>query len=280
MTQMGHDSPDAIAKYRTIMARFLDSTLPLMTHIGGHETSCTEPVVDDTRSELQQARHAFRLIASLLIRKARLHVIAVQVANRNCNLHSLAVQMRPSLECAGQVVSVFHNLFIASDPGAVDQYMSSDYRQTMQRLHKGQWEIGPFLAQIERAHPLGQPPKPKRLLHTDKVEALEGGRNCYAYLSRFHHPSLDTLRGPSALGGVASHDTPLDQLAFAVNLDYLAEQMLVMLAYAALPQYTDLDTQSFLKSVLTTLDRKRAMSRRHGVTLDSVLPNDRSPRQQ
>ena len=157
---------------------------------------------------------------------------------------------------------------------AVDHYLTSDYLQTMQRLSKGQRDLSDFLEPIEKAHPMGHLPKPRRLLHTDKVKALEEGPACYAYLSRFHHPSVDMLRGPSAFGGVSSINSPLDQLAFAINLDYLAHQMLVMLAHAALPQQEELDTEPLLNAVLSGLEKKRDATRLYGVTLDSVLPND------
>ena len=48
-----------------------------------------------------------RITAALLLRKARIHTVAVLLANETNNLHSLAVQMRPVLECAGQVVFYF-----------------------------------------------------------------------------------------------------------------------------------------------------------------------------
>ena len=44
-----------------------------------------------------------RAIVGSLAAKARLHVIACLRANNINNLHSLAVQMRPMLECAGQI---------------------------------------------------------------------------------------------------------------------------------------------------------------------------------
>ena len=56
-----------------------------------------------------------RIMYALLLRKARLHTVAVLRANETNNVHSLAAQMRPVLECAGQVVFYFHNLIIAPD---------------------------------------------------------------------------------------------------------------------------------------------------------------------
>ena len=56
-----------------------------------------------------------RIMGALLLRKAHVHTIAVLRANESSNLHSLAVQMRPVLECAGQVVFFFQNMMIAPD---------------------------------------------------------------------------------------------------------------------------------------------------------------------
>ena len=41
-----------------------------------------------------------RIIGALLLRKARIHTVAVLRANETSNLHSLAVQMRPVLKVA------------------------------------------------------------------------------------------------------------------------------------------------------------------------------------
>ena len=57
----------------------------------------------------------FRIQGAFLLRKARIHTVAVLRANETGNLHSLAVQMRPVLECAGQVVFMYEHLFIAPD---------------------------------------------------------------------------------------------------------------------------------------------------------------------
>ena len=206
------------------------------------------------------------------MRKARLHVIAVLVANHNSNLHSLAVQMRPALECAGQVVSLFHSLFIAPDSDSVGKYLNADFLQTMQRHTKGQVGRDSLLESIGKVDPLGTHRKPKRLYDSGKVQSLEGGPAWYDYLSRFHHPTRDILCGPSFLGGVRSNNTRQDHLAFAAPLDYLAHQMLVMVAHSALSPTTDLDTDPFLAEVFARLAEKRAETRRHRAALAAISP--------
>ena len=273
MTQRQQNSTDAVTMYRAAMAGFLKSSLAFMGHTAGPQTG--HPGLDaDTTAELERDPfHVFRLHAVLLVRKARLHVLAVLVANHNSNLHSLAVQMRPALECAGQVVSIFNGLFIASDPDSVGKYLNADYLQTMQRYTKGQLGRDHLLESIAKVDPLGFHRKPKRLYESDKVQSLEGGPAWYDYLSRFHHPEIDTLRGPSFLGGVGSISTPHEQLAFAALLDYLALQMLVMVAHAALSPSTDPGTDPFLAKVFARTAEKRAATRRHRAALTSIFPS-------
>ena len=153
MTQRQQNSADAVTTYRAAMAGFLKSSIALMVHSAGSQTG--HPGRAAIRAELKcDPFHVFRLGAVLLVRKARLHVIAVLAANRNSNLHSLAVQMRPALECAGQVVSTFHSLFIASDPDSVGKYLNADYPQTMQRHTKGKLGRDSLLESIAKVDPL------------------------------------------------------------------------------------------------------------------------------
>ena len=69
----------------------------------------------------------FRKMSYLLIAMARLHVLAALRANKESNIHSLAVQMRPALECAGQVVSIFKDLF-GKHPGAEARIVAGSVR--------------------------------------------------------------------------------------------------------------------------------------------------------
>ena len=176
-------------------------------------------------------------------------------------------------------MSIFHSLFIASDPDSVRKYLNADYLQIMQRLTKGQLGRDHLLESIAKVDPLGFHRKPRRLYESDKVQSLEGGPAWYDYLSRFHHPKLNTLRGPSFLGGVSSNNTRQDQLAFASLLDYLAHQMLVMVAHAALSPTTDLDTDPFLAEVFARLAEKLAETRRHRAALASIFPTTEAPPQ-
>ena len=83
---------------------------------------------------------------ALLLRKARIHTTAVLRANESRNLHSLAVQMRTVLECAGQVVFKFRTLFIAPDflmskeeaIAMLGTRVNVDFYQTLRRATKGQ----------------------------------------------------------------------------------------------------------------------------------------------
>lgn len=192
-----------------------------------------------------------RIMCALLLRKARLHTAAVLRANETNNVHSLAVQMRPVLECAGQVVFMFHNLIIAPDLmiereralNAVGDYMNADYYRQIIGMtrggvdHKELLETT-FAAEAAAAASLGMP-KPKMrkgrsFKQADKVAALAGGNSWYDYLSEYFSHGRADWTGLSWRGGVMSIDTVQDELAFAALTDYLVEQVAVMNAYAAL----------------------------------------------
>lgn len=74
-----------------------------------------------------------------LLRRVRLHAVTVVVVNEACNAHSLAVQMRSALECAGQVALIFHNLVLEPKQGLtrVLSYLDWDYYETTIRSSKG-----------------------------------------------------------------------------------------------------------------------------------------------
>ena len=103
-----------------------------------------------------------RIIGALLLRKARIHTVAVLRPNETNNLHSLAVQMRPVLECAGQVVFFFHNTMIAPNllmeperaAEVVGNRLNADHYQTLRSRTKGEVspeELGEVEAQAEEA---------------------------------------------------------------------------------------------------------------------------------
>jgi len=222
-----------------------------------------------------------RAECALLLRKARLHSHAVLRANAANNLHSLAVQVRPVLECAGQVVFVCHNHFIAprlaTDPGravrALGDRISADYYGTMIRATKGTMGHEQLLATLSdaegrAAESLGMraPERRRRksLKQEDKASTLEGGEAWYAHLSNsFCHGEGD-LRGPTWRGGVKSMNTWRDELAFAGFMDYLVEQVNTMNAYAALCPATGDDGTRWIAATLAGLNegRKAAASLR------------------
>lgn len=195
---------------------------------------------------------AHRVQGALLLRKARIHTIAVQRANETRNLHSLAVQMRPVLECAGQVLFLYQTSIIAPDLlmsrekaiAKLGNRLNADSYQTLVSRTKGQ--ISPrelrkmgTRARAEAAASVGAP-KPKRqkswsLNQTDKVANLANGRDWYNYLSdHFTHAKLADWKGPSWRGGVNSIRRIEDDYAFLGSMSYLVEQVARMNAAAAL----------------------------------------------
>ena len=142
---------------------------------------------------------------------SELHTVAVLRANETNNLHSLAVQMRPVLECAGQVVFYFHNRMIAPDLlmvreralEVVGDRLNADHYQTFRARTKGKVspeELREVEAQEAAAAFVGAP-KPKtrkggRLNQADKVAMLQGGQEWCRYLSdHFSHGKVANWRG-------------------------------------------------------------------------------------
>ena len=232
-------SANEVGRYRTGMADLLAKLVGavgeterwLDVAVEGDEASARTVLEDDPSG-------AFRITCALLLRKAQIHMIAMLRANENDNLHSLAVQMRPVLECAGQVVLVFHNLMIEPERGAtvVGGYLNADYYRTVIGLTKGGVSHEQLLTQISEASGMSKEEvgKGRSLKQADKVAPLQGGKDWYGYLSEcFCHGKAD-WKGHSWQGGVSSKDTVQDEYTFAGLMDYLVNQVAVMNAHAAL----------------------------------------------
>ena len=193
-----------------------------------------------------------RITAALLLRKARIDTVAALRANETSNLHSLAVQMRPVLECAGQVVFFFHNTVIAPDllvpperaAEVAGDRINADHYQLLRRRTRGEVspeELRNIEAQAqEAAAEFAGAPKPKkrkrrRFNQIDKVAVLKDGRAWYRHLSNhFSHGNVTEWAGLSWRGGVMTIDRVEDEFAFSGLLDYLVQQVAVMNAHAAL----------------------------------------------
>ena len=193
-----------------------------------------------------------RIIGGMLLHKARIHILAVLRANETSNLHSLAVQMRPVLECAGQVVFFFYTTIIAPDllmpperaMEAFGHRLNADFHQTFRRTTRGRISPGDLRemateAQAAAAASFGaaRPKKQKSwsLRQANKMTTLPRGREWYNHLSEhFSHATAADWRGVSSLGGVISMDMVHDQFAFLGFMDYLADQVARMNAAAAL----------------------------------------------
>ena len=162
-----------------------------------------------------------RIQGALLLRKARIHTLATLRANESSNLHSLAVQMRPVLECAGQVVFTFRNAYIAPDLlmsrekalETLTKRLNADFYQTLRSRTKGAVSAEELRgmaaeAEAEAAASFGETPlqeqKAWNFHQSDKVASLEGGQEWYAYLSeRFGHGRGVDWKGRDCRRGAA-----------------------------------------------------------------------------
>ena len=225
---------------------------------GGEAGSLVEAWLDNTQEDLSSAKpvpeddpvRIFRIICTLLLRKARLHILAVLHANETNNVHSLAVQARPVLECAGQVVFIFHHLLIAPDVqmepesamSAVAGYLDADIYQTIIRATKGNVGHDELLQMISDAaeaaamsfgKPKPEERKGKRLRQADKVAMLPGGKSWYDYLSEYFCHGEANWTGRSWQGGVSGMDM-FHEMTCVGLMRYLVDQVALMNAYASL----------------------------------------------
>ena len=135
-----------VSRYRAGMAELLTKAVAMTLKLeqwldvtGGWREATAEIDLDaDPAATL-------RIVGALLLRKARIHTVAVLRANETSNLHSLAVQMRPVLECAGQVVFFFDHTMIAPNlrmapervAEVVGNRLNADHYQTLRRRSRG-----------------------------------------------------------------------------------------------------------------------------------------------
>ncbi len=203
----------------------------------------------------------------LLIRKAQMHMNAVLRANKGNNLHSLAVHMRVVLECAAQVVSRANAIADGSPKELRRVLNASDYefKDAMARFSRGSTskdEAQNMIIAARRSAGDYETKPPKRVTITDRINQLSGGEGWYDHLSKyFCHSQASALAGISFCGGVTSIDTEEDGLAFAMLLDYLTEQVILMLSgYGFLLIAVNGDSQPHDKG-LRLLNKKRSAAR-------------------
>ena len=99
-------TPDAAARYRSGMASLLREEAQGMHHLEQRLRETDRMALAAKDDSIASAMNQFAPMCAMLMHKARLHTGAVLAANEINNMHSLAVQMRPALECAGQVVLI------------------------------------------------------------------------------------------------------------------------------------------------------------------------------
>ena len=270
------NTPDVeVARYRAGTASLLAQSIPMTRELERRLGVDSESWEAATQSGPEaDPAIPLRVECALLLRKARLHSEAVLRANAANNPHSLAVQMRPVLECAGQVVFILDNHLVAprltTEPEqavrSLGDRINADYYDTMIRATKGKVGHDELLATISEvesaaAESVGMcAPERRRtrsLKQADKAATLKGGEGWYAHLSNcFCHDDGD-LRGPTWRGGVKSMNTWQDELYFAGFMDYLVEQVNTMNAYAALCPAAGGDGERWIAATLERLTEGR-----------------------
>ena len=218
------ESSDKVARYRAEMAKLLRRSVATTRELerwldftGGWDEARVQLDLAGDETSIARVQYA------LLLRKARIHTDAVLQANETNNVHSLAVQMRPVLECVGQLAFISHNVIIA--PGltmeveravkVVGDYFSADYYGTVIRATKGQVGHKQLLEDIWRLNdataasvgmPKPQRGKGKSLKQADKMAGLAGGRGLVRLPERVLLSRQSGLEGTLVARGRRLHE--------------------------------------------------------------------------
>lgn len=275
-----------LGRYRSIMSKLVAGLIVLAKQM----ETCFPFPFGQAEPEQQDVVHddgydGLRTVYALLLRRMRLHAVAVLRANEACNVHSLGVQMRPALECIGQLALVMQKPILDPKKGlaSVLSYMDADYYGTTIRATKG--KIGPdqLLKHLASARQKskeyaarvagrdlqfaddtnGQYGSGRKLRHIDKVAELVDGKSWYRYLSKhFCHGNPEDVRDTWD-GGVVSTDTTRDDVVCAWMMDYLANQMAVIIFYAALCPSDGQVEEDRVNDALAQLEGIRAKTKKH-----------------
>jgi len=190
-----------------------------------------------------------RIECALFLHKARIHLNAVLRADEAGNLHSLGVQMRPVMECAGQVVFIIGTLEVPhpemGHDGAfekVDEYLHADLYRTAIGSTRGRFGHDDLVEMFqsvedELAASIGTPRSGSRarrsLRQEDKVAMLPGGKAVYAYLSE-HFCHGETSGDGATLRDNVDIRTQEHELRRAHLMFWLVEYVALMNAHASL----------------------------------------------
>ena len=181
--------------------------------------------------------------ASLLLRKAQIHMAAVLRASETNNLHSLAVHMRVVLECCARVESETQAFIRDVERAEQGTYTGGEYarfadgeiRQILLKLTRGgvsDEEINEMIIGARRSAGDEGTDMPKSATLSARLDVLPGGRSWYAHLGDgFCHPAMSALRHEQPFyGGVGTADPAAYERAFMACLDYLTDRVIALLA--------------------------------------------------
>lgn len=259
------------ASYRERARGLLAAALEL-----ANDFPCAAILDEQRRRELSSAwkddpTSVFEVSMGLLVRRVCLHVTGALCAEQASNMHSLAAQMRPALECAGQIVTTMKDLVERGDSGraAVISRTGADYHNTVTRLSQGQQDPEALLPDIAKKHLANYETRlaKRRFDPQDTVKDLDDGKEWYDHLSRcFIHSDLTALKGYGFYGGVCSSDSVDDQIPLAYLLDYLTDQVLIMIRYAAMcPPETKAKEQHYKRAGALIIDKRKALASHRGI---------------
>ena len=93
----------------------------------------------------------------------------------------------------------------------------------------------------------------------DAVQELKFGEWWYKHLSQnFYHSGVSDMKGDSYYGGVCFTNSVGDQIAFALFMHYLTDQVLLMILYAAMcPPGTKAKERCYKKAAALAKEKRK-----------------------
>ncbi len=172
------------------------------------------------------------------------------------------------------------DLFERGDRGraAVLSRTGADYHKTVTRLSQGQQDPEALLPDFVKKHLANYETRlaKGRFDSQDTVKDLEDGKEWYDHLSRcFFHSDLAALKGYGFYGGVCSSDFADDHITLASLLDYLTDQVLIMVRYAAMcPPETKAKEQYYKKAGVLIVAKRKGLASYRGILALMVNQGD------
>ena len=262
-----HEMRAALAKHLEEAQELLQRSLSDID-LDGFLAEFPESIKDDDAD----ARYQYGLI----MRKMGFHIAAIQLANRQNNVHSAGVHARVIVECAADIVPVANaaGKGISEEAKRIFNALEYDGNYFLLKMSRGRISREELEANVTRTREaigLFDGKQPTKVSLTDRVAVLAEGKHWYAYLSdSYCHTDAVRLRGVPSSGGILP--APAAQLHVALiiimncAMTYIGQSLM---AYGII-RISEGDGSQYFDDALTLFESAREASAAFRETLSSA----------